>query len=119
MNLFSVERTAFSVGPIAPKDGDCLVVTAVQDGEYLLHDMVEHDAAAEGRPGDRGQGSSFVEAAVVEGERILGLPLQARDKSLLEPDGFVDRVVAALLGKDYVKDVPKAARPIADVLKGK
>lgn len=27
--------------------------------------------------------------------------------------------VAALMGKDYVKDVPKAARPIADVLKGK
>jgi hypothetical protein len=27
--------------------------------------------------------------------------------------------VAALVGKDYVKDVPKAARPIADVLKGK
>lgn len=27
--------------------------------------------------------------------------------------------IAALMGKDYVKDVPKAARPIADVLKGK
>ena len=27
--------------------------------------------------------------------------------------------VAALMGKDYVKDVPKAAQPIVDVLKGK
>src|SRR6266568_4934974 len=75
----------------------CLCESAIEDGEYLPHDVVEDDAAAKSRLGDSGDASRFVECAVVRAQRALGPALKAGDKPLLEPDRLVNRIVMALL----------------------
>src|SRR5262249_11742075 len=80
----------------------CLGMATVEEGGVLFHDVVEDDAAAEGRLRDGGDASRLVEAAVLQAERIGGSSLEARRELLLEPDGLVDRVVVALLRKRCV-----------------
>ena len=80
----------------------CLLAIAIQERKYLLHDVVEDDAATERRFGDGLEAGGFAEIAVVEDERIAGSALQAGDESLLDPDRLVNRIVATLPRKGAV-----------------
>src|SRR5260370_40119320 len=74
----------------------CLFVSSIEDGEYLLHDMIEDDAAAKGRFDDDGKASRFIECAVVEAQRVIGSTLKARDKLLLQPNRLENGIIVAL-----------------------
>src|SRR5438128_1506249 len=81
--------------PLRPLEG--LGMAPVKEGQDLLHDVVEDDAAAERRLCDGVDASCLVEAAVGKVKRIRRSSLETRDELLLETDGLVDRVVVALL----------------------
>src|SRR5260370_14525402 len=80
----------------------CLCVSSIEDGEYLLHDVREDDAAAKGRLDDDGKTSRFIECAVVEAQRVFGSTLKARDKLVLQPNRLENGIVVALPCKGCV-----------------
>src|SRR3954470_14225992 len=72
---------------------------AVQEGEELLHDLMENNAATERGPLNRVERRGLVEFSRVELKRIACLSLQACDELLLEFDGLKHRVNVAVARK--------------------
>src|SRR5712664_4614050 len=67
-----------------------LRMAPVQEGEDLLHDVVEDDPAAERRLRDGGDATRLVETPILQAKRILRPSLEAGDELLLEADGRVE-----------------------------
>ncbi len=76
-----------------------LFVAAQEERRHLLDDVVDGQAAAEGRLGDPADGSGLVEGAALQSRGRERLTLQAHDELLLEPNRLIHRVVVAVSGE--------------------
>src|SRR5258708_19579952 len=65
----------------------------MNEGQDLLHDMIEDNSAAEGCFYYRLETGLFIKRAVREAQGVLRLSLQTRNELLLKPDCLVYSIV--------------------------